>query len=137
VPPERHPNCWENLRFQDLGIDTTRINAFPFEQGFVEFALRIDDLGESYHGYWSQVVLWITDPEPSDPSQPYREWLINGVTYVADGNYHIYQYPLSAFQSGDTSLTVEELHKGLHAFRVGLDFHDEATGRIDSAYIRY
>ncbi|MBL4683381.1 MAG: hypothetical protein JKY37_02235, partial [Nannocystaceae bacterium] len=81
------PECWENLRLQDLALTTNGLAGGDFADAFVELHVAIDAPGESPgHGWWSDIGIRRSD----------KTWTgHNGITLRADGEYRRYQIPLS------------------------------------------
>lgn len=118
------PECWENLRLQNLTGPPLSIGGGEFADAFIEVYVAIDStaVGDA-HGWWSEVGIQGSDDV----------WhSVKALTIRADGAYRRYEIPLT--QLGLTSDTFDGVVAG---FRVGSTFPDATTVRFDEVRIRW
>jgi hypothetical protein len=128
---EGQPECWENLRRQDMALDLSAMSEGNYATtAFVEVAVRAQDTDPPW---WSQIWLWY-DGTCSDCMAIYDGW-----TLRADGEYHIVQVPLRVFhRNGDQTVPYDEVAThGLFGVNVGGNWADGATVDIDELRIRW
>ncbi len=118
------PECWENLRLQNLPGEDLMLGNGEFTDAFVEAWVAIDGVDDAAaHGWWSELGIATGD----------GSWHVyRGLTLRADGTYRRYEIPLT--QLGLTPETFDGIVTG---FRVGSTFPDATTVRFDEVRIRW
>jgi hypothetical protein len=113
--------CFENLRWQQLGADTSKISPGSFDQN-AYFEFEIASTGKEI-SYWSEIRLWVNPGnDPATQLYYYHPW-----TYRPDPTFRRVQVPLRVFAS-NTNLTSNVLAAGLYGFSVGGDW--DAAGKV-------
>ena len=126
------PDCAQPLCFQNLhiGYDTPLATSSMSESQFTtrayaEFAVAIDSTQTSY---WSLYSL-------ADGSG--GAWTLEPLVFRADGNYRLYQIPLSALQDQGASLSYAAFQSGIGTVMIGAATLPGKTLRIDEFWIRW
>ena len=128
--------CFQNLRFQEMGIDATGGEMSPgdfLNTAFLEMAIA--NSAESSL-YWSEVWLWFEGCSDT------HQYSMQGLTIPATGdvsNYITLQIPLGALvkREGDRPLTYETLRDHeLCGVNVGGEWEREAPVHVDEIVIR-
>ncbi len=125
------PSCYENLRRQGLGLDTSSLTPENFESAYYEFAVST---AGSDHSYWSQARLSFEQVDGSRVLFIQAPFVIS-----ASGNYRLYQIPLSSFESEvqGERLTYDGARFAVHEFTVGGWWPLGATVHVDELRIRW
>ncbi|MGH1344258.1 MAG: hypothetical protein ACRBN8_22055 [Nannocystales bacterium] len=120
---EPGPECFENLRLQDLGLGPVDIGGGDFAEAFLELDIAIVPPDDSpAHGWWSDLSLQGSEGWPG----------LRGVTLRADGEYRRYQIPLTQIWA-----THEEFDGVIQGVRVGSQWRRGAVIRIDQISVRW
>src|SRR5690606_9394081 len=54
--PDGEPECWENLRLQDMSVPISGLTAGDFPDAYLELYLAVDaPAGVAGHGWWSEL----------------------------------------------------------------------------------
>lgn len=117
------PECWENLRLENLSIDIGQLDAGDFTDAFLELAIAVDaPPGTVGHGWWS--TIGVGSGEMTRSFSP--------LTIRADGEYRVVQVPL--LQMG---IDHAELGGVVTGARVGSTWHTGSVIRVDEIRIRW
>ena len=120
LPQETPPEyCYENIRLSQLRVELSIPSAGVFANAFFEVSVAIDD---SPAATWAELGV----------RTAVGVFTLGRNTLVADGTYHTYQVPLSAMR-----MSYDDLGGRIDELRVGSEFSDGATVRVDEAYIRW
>jgi hypothetical protein len=117
------PECWENLRLQDMSVPVPGLTAGDFSDAYLELYVAIEaPAGAVGHGWWSELSIDASD----------AIWKYTGLTIRADGEYRRYQVPLTQFGLGPETLA--SLAQGV---RVGSTWTAGSRIRVDEVRIRW
>jgi hypothetical protein len=117
------PECWENLRLQDMSVPISGLTTGDFPDAYLELYIAIEaPPGVVGHGWWSELSVDAGD----------AIWMYPGLTIRADGEYRRYQLPLTAF--GLTAQSFASLAQGV---RVGSTWASGSRIRVDEVFIRW
>lgn len=121
--PGAEPECWENLRLQNMEVAVTGLNVGDFPDAYLEVQIAVDPPpGVAGHGWWSELSLDAGD----------AIWKYDGLTIRADGEYRRYQIPLT-----ELGLSHEAFASLAQGIRVGSTWSHGSTIRVDEAWIRW
>ncbi len=128
-PSRAYPRCWEHVRVQGLDYDLS-LTESEFQQAFLELAVEIVDTD---NGFWGEIGLstW------NDERNGHDNFIEARLTLASNVGYQRYQIPLATLSGGGSTLTPEQLSRGVRGFRVGTIWRDGATVRVDDAAIRW
>ena len=120
---ETSAECWENLRFEEMGESLSGLGGGDLADAFLEFSLAvIAPEGVEGHGWWSSAGVRI-DGMP-------REY--KPLTFPADGTYHRFQVPLTQM-----NITLDDLAGPLGGPRVGSRWQHGTVLRLDEVRVRW
>jgi len=123
------PNCPENLRVYSLETDTSTLSEADFSSAYLELSIAI----ESSQCGWSS--LGVRGEKDGDS----RDYKLERIALIADGEYHRYQVPLSVMHGHGMTTPDGPLPYGgideITGFWIGSTFSDNAIVRIDDVAI--
>lgn len=124
-------SCFENLRRQDIGVSLAEMSEAEFASAYYEFALASSG---AEHSIWSQGRLSFVQSDGSHELFVYAPFALR-----ADGEYSVYQIPLSAFGQDELTvpLTYEIAKRSVYEFTVGGTWPAGETIRLDELRIRW
>ncbi|MCA9673058.1 MAG: hypothetical protein KC503_46015 [Myxococcales bacterium] len=126
ICPNTKPDCWENLRRQDIKVALPALDAASFAQAYFEVAVGCN----GKHSYWSSV--WLTFGSLQNDFFSYE-----GFTIRCNDGYRLYQFPLRVLKSKSGSLNASDAADGVSEFNVGGLWTAGATVRLDELRIRW
>ena len=123
-------DCWRNLNWHGLDLDLGAMSEGEYRTtAHLEFALALENAGTEYY---CSMWLWYGDPDDNSRVAGYHGW-----TARSDGEYHVVQVPLRAFEIDGAPVPYADLAGGLHGVNVGCDWAKGATVRVDEWRIRW
>jgi len=127
--PNGDPGCFENLRRQGVGIDTSVIPEAAFDAAYIELYLST---GGSTPAWWTEVRLMLEGTGPR-PLYSFKAFTVpdSGSAYVRVA------VPLAAMGNASESLTHASLLAGIHEWGIGAKWMTNVPVRIDDVRIRY
>jgi len=123
LPDGESPSCWMNIQFGGIDVDATELTAGGFEFAYLEVALALVSPAQA------------TEPTPAyyvqlRVDEPPHYWA--PLSLRGDGEYRLFQIPLSAF-----GLTHEALAGTIRHLEISAAWPHGSTIRIDSARVRW
>ena len=123
-------DCWRNLNWHGLDTDLSAMSEGEYQTtAHLELALALEDAGTEF---FCSMWLWYGDPEDDSLVAGYHGW-----TPRADGEYHVVQVPLRAFEIDGVPAPFTAAKSGLQGVNIGCDWADGATVRVDEYRIRW
>lgn len=124
--------CFENVRFQELGIDASQITMADFRRAYLEMAVAV----EGSEAFWSELGVTVSDGTTN------RTYSVGTITLRTDGNYHVYQVPLREMDCrredcGMATPLTSDAFTRITGFRVGSEFRSGARVRVDAVSVRW
>lgn len=116
--------CWQHLRRHGLNVDASSVAAAAFNRAFLEIAVASDAREHTYYGAFRLQV-------GMDGSTALFQ--IEGLTIRADGEYRVYEIPLTALGG----MAHADLQRGVYEVGVGGAWSGGAIVRVDRARVRW
>jgi len=127
--PNSDPGCFENLRRQGVGIDTSVIPAAAFDSAYLELYLST---GGNTPAWWTEIRLMLESAGPR-PIYSFKAFTVpdSGSGYVRVA------VPLAAMSNAGQPLTHASLLAGIYEWGIGAQWMTNVPVRIDDVRIRY
>jgi hypothetical protein len=121
-------SCWVNLRRNGLYTDLTSLPEAAYADGaYFELALAVTADADP-----TGCLMWLFYDETDERSR-YEGWATR-----ADGNYKVFQVPLTAFVLRGEAVSHDIITTtGLFGFNVGCQWRGDAVVRVDEIRIRW